>query len=244
MNLNIHQSASRLVFCAFLFCGIQGKAQDVDFSKVIPDKITDSTSYLDKLVYWAWQNHPNNWVLEHQIQKAEKNIKLTRYEWTKNVTATFNLNEKNIYAGPINLTGTPDANSLLPRYNFGIRLSIGDIVTNPISVKMAKHDLSIAQENYNEQKLIMRSQVIQRYERYLLRQAILKHRTHAEEEMKLLYSRASDRFKKGELTLEEYSASFNTMNKSLEDRTIAETELRVAKVELEEMLGTILESIK
>jgi outer membrane protein TolC len=223
----------------------KGHAQEVDFDKVIPLTLTDSLSYIDRLVYWGWHNYSKGYSLEHEIKKAEKKIKLTRHDWTNNLTANFNLNERNINSDPsFGFDGSSSTNVIFPRYNFGIKLSIGDILVRPTEVNMAKYDLLVAHENLNSQKISFRTEVERRYELYLLKTEIFKHRVISEEDTKLIYNRVAEKFKKGEVTLEQFSSSQGLRNKSIEERTVSESEMKVAKLELEEVLGTKLESIK
>ena len=237
-----------LLFTSFtlVFCMAGNScAQEINFDKVIPLSLSDSLSYVDKLVYWGWHNYSKGYSLEHEIKKAEKKIKLTKHDWTNNLTANFNLNERNINADPsFGLDGTSSSNVVFPRYNFGIKLSIGDLLVRPTEVNMAKYDLLIAHEDLNSQKISFRTEVERRYELYLLKTEIFKHRVISEEDTKLIYNRVAEKFKKGEVTLEQFSSSQGMRNKSIEERTVSESEMKVAKLELEEVLGTKLELVK
>jgi outer membrane protein TolC len=242
-----HKDLSLFLTSFFLVLFMTGKcySQEIDFNKVIPESLTDSLSYVDRLVYWGWHNYSKGYSLEHEIKKAEKKIKLTRHDWTNNLTANFNLNERNIHADPsFGFDGGSSPTNVYPRYNFGIKLSIGDILVRPTEVNMAKYDLLIAHEDLNSQKISFRTEVERRYELYLLKTEIFKHRVISEEDTKLIYNRVAEKFKKGEVTLEQFSSSQGLRNKAIEERTISESDVKVAKLELEEMLGTKLESIK
>src|SRR5690606_22628995 len=110
-------------------CCISGNvihAQTVDYNRIIlPENIT-TVSFDEKLVQLAWRNNPSNRIVEENIRIAQKEKAIASWSWLDNIYAVGNLNE-------FTLEGTNlERQIFYPRYNFGVRLSLGTFVKTPL----------------------------------------------------------------------------------------------------------------
>ena len=122
---------------------------------------------IDELVTAAWENYPENKKYDHQVKIAEKNVIRAGYSWLDNIYGTGNLNEFTLNP-PSDFQG----NLFFPRYNFGVRINLGTFVTVPAEKKIAKEELRIAELNRKQQKIMIRAEVLRRYNRFLMHRSM------------------------------------------------------------------------
>ena len=168
-------------------------SQEVDYDKIILPEKADSLSIPEKLVQLAWKNYPSNEALKLGVVSAKKDVTITKLDWTNKVTATFNANEYTIQDG-IFKSNTGNAVNVvapglgtIPRYNFSVGLSLGDLITTPTKVSKSKTSVKIAESKVLSQKLTIRSEMLKRYQIYLTSIEILKLRVKAVEEAHLIH---------------------------------------------------------
>ncbi len=223
----------------FLFLGITSFAQEVDYNKVIPVTSDVNSPIEDKLIALAWKNYPDNRIAESNTVIAKKELEQAKWDWTNIAYASFNINESQI---------NPDAvlnnNVFFPLYNFGLRLSPSDIILSPMKVNAAKEKFKITELNVEKQKLSLRNEVLKRYYSYLSRIEILKVRVTALEEVSANFKVVTAKFKNGEITLEKFNANFLINNNALEEKFRSEYDVKIAKANIEELIGIPLENVK
>ncbi len=222
-----------------LFIAFNSIAQDVDYNKVIPVRSDENSTIEDKLVALAWKNYPDNRIAESNAVIANKEMNVAKWEWMDIFYANFNLNE-----GYINPDRVANNNIFFPLYNFGVRLSPSTFITSPMKSKAAVERYKISNLNVDKQKLSLRSEVLKRYYTYLSRIEILKVRVTALEETSTNFKVVSSKFKSGEITLEKFNANFLIQNNALEEKFRSEYDVKIAKANLEELIGIPLENVK
>jgi outer membrane protein TolC len=121
---------------------------------------------------------------------------------------------------------------------------MGDFFTIPGRIGVAKGQLSITHHQLNEQKLSLRKEVLTRYYNYQLALELLKIRTTQNEGAYSNYLIMATKFKNGEVTLDEYDASLNAYNTSREEALSQETQVKILKLSLEELIGIPLEEVE
>lgn len=216
-------------------------AQKTDYNKIILPAGVISEDVGEKLVQIAWQNYPQNEVAQRRVKIASYEVTQAKMQWLDIFNAQGNLNEYSINRDNNNIGGGFNA---FPRYNFGASITLGMFGDIPAEVKKRKEMLKITEAEVNMQKMAVRGEVLRRYQNYLLHQELLENQAKMTENVFSSYSLAEQRFRNGEITLQDYNASLDKYNTERINLVRAETELELAKITLEEMLGVPIESVK
>jgi outer membrane protein TolC len=82
-----------------LFFSLSGlsKAQNtqpknlLDTNKIIAQN-PDTTDYLEKLIYIAWQNYPDNLAQRYLVDIAEEDLFQRKWSWLDNLNLTYQYN--------------------------------------------------------------------------------------------------------------------------------------------------------
>jgi FKBP-type peptidyl-prolyl cis-trans isomerase len=237
-------SMKKYLLLPFVLFSCMAYSQKVDYNKIILPTVNDSTSIQEKLVQLAWKNYPINEVTELGLANAKKGVTLAKLEWANHLSGAYNLNEFTIKQGIFSSnTPTQGGTVLYPRYNVGLQLSLGSLISTPVKVKREKIQVKIAEAQIKTQKLSIRAEVLKRYQVYLTSIEVLKLRFKAAEEAHLIHLLVTKKFKKGEAMLEDYNKSSLTYNNAQESRIHAESEVYLAKTAIEEMIGLKLEEV-
>lgn len=129
-----------------------------------------------------------------------------------------------------------------PIIHYGaLELQVMDLTDKKL--KSPEEKLKIQEEMLNAQKNLLRSEVYKRYEKYISTIDIHKLRVKAAEEAHLIHLITSKKFKNEESNLDEYNKSFLLFNNAEEARLNAESQLAIAKLHLEELIGVRLEQL-
>jgi len=220
-------------------------AQQVDFNKVVVPTDYRAKTFEDYLVQLAWINSPENRVLNYEVAIAEEERKIQRWEWTKDLSAQFNYNEahfvNDFFPAPSDDTDPLVQSLIFPRFNFGARIDLGTILNFDNEKQIKKLKVLIAESNVDQQKLMVRAQVLEQYSAYLNAEEMLNIRVQAEEDSRENYHLASTMFKAGEAKFEEFSSAATSYFSAKENTLNAMQEKMVAKIKLEEQIGITLE---
>jgi len=214
-------------------------AQSVDFNKVIlPENVTPA-SFEEKLVQLAWKNHPTNKIALQNVEIAFKERNLARWKWLDDIYATGNLNEYTI-------NPTPDipTNQFFPRYNFGIRVSLGTFVSTPIRTRIEGDKIVNSENEVNERKLIIREQVLSGVEKLKQYYKFMKLREQIKEDFLTMYKDAEKKFSLGEIEIEKYRSSVQSYYNQAEEVVEAQTNFNSAKIVLEALVGVSIVEIE
>jgi outer membrane protein TolC len=230
---------SIILFIIISLYSIQFKlfAQNIDYNKIILPIGLENLSFEEKLVQLAWSNHPDNKVVRLEKDISLSEAKQLKTEWLNQIRASGNLNEFTI-----NPDATPN-NFFLPRYNFSLTLPLGIIFQQPLNNKIANGEIAIANERINKQKIKVRYEVLEAYQDYILQKELYSIRNNlAEDEYTNLYSIES-KFKKGEVSIEEYRTATKTYSNELEKKLNAKKNLEISKLKIESLIGIPLELV-
>ena len=224
------------ILLLFIISANYAFAQSVDYSRIILPEATDSISFEERLVQLAWQNHPSNEIVQREVTIAQKNVNLARFSWTNNLRVFYNLNDR---------TMTQEAGGWnQPRYGLGLSVNVGDFILIPTKTRIAREEANIALAAVNEQKITIRAEVIRRYHKYLLSQEILQLRLQSTEDAYSSQVLMNEKFRKGEISLEEYNQALQAYSKAMEIRFDSEHNMLINKASVEEMIGMKLEEVK
>ncbi len=227
-----------LPFLAMPVC--YSAAQQVDYNRIIPAASVANEDFAEKLVRLSWQNLPSNIATQSQIIIAENAVTMARWSWLDRLTFSSNLNEYTIGARDL-----PDGRTAFwPKYNFNISFSPGMILKVPMEIKTAKENLRLTQLATDEQKIQTRNLVLQRYQDYLMQKQVLEMEARMLESATTEFELKEERFKRGQLLLDEYNESARAYMSQQRQKLAAETNYIKAKLELESLIGVRLEDVK
>ncbi|HFA51231.1 MAG TPA: hypothetical protein ENJ95_19640 [Bacteroidetes bacterium] len=219
----------------------QSISQIVDFNKIVTPEGQRPANFEDYLVQLAWLNSPQTQILNFEKTKEEMEVDLKRTEWMDDMSFSFNINEvslENVLA--------PDPNNfvLYPLYQFSAAVSLGSFTNTKKERKLEEVDVKIAEMEANEHKMSIRAETLFRYNKLLLAIETLKVRVKAEEVSKNTFDLAQRRFKNAELDMEDMLRASESYSAATEKRLSAETNIELAKLSLEEMIGVKWEVAK
>ena len=232
----------KLCFLVLFAINFYTYGQKVNYDRIIPPEYSPELKFEEKLVYLAWQNQPVNKILNHRVAIAEKNKKKADWAWLEIFSASGNLNEFTI-----NQNGNDDLNNraqFYPRYNFGARINMDMFVTIPSDIKIAKEEIGIANSTIDAQKINLRAEVLRAYQVYLMNMEVLSIQTESTEGAYSDFLLNEQKFKNGEIDLEEYSSASQRYNEARRAKLDAETNFNIAKINIEELIGITLEDVK
>lgn len=217
-------------------------AQTVDFNKVAMPIEQRAKTFEDYLVQLAWHNSPQNRILNTEVQIADNDIGLEKKKWTRDVQASFNINE--ISLSTLIYGDQLDIPVFYPIYNFTASINLGTFLNRRANVENKEFEKLIAEEKVNEEKLGLRRNVLERYEQHLAAVELLKVRVQSEESAFQAYTLVSEQFRTGRADLEEYSRASDLYFAAKESRLEAESEIRITRITLEELIGIPFEQAK
>lgn len=213
----------------------------IDYNQIVPPEGTRATSFEDYLVQLAWLNSPETKILDYEKTQEQKEVELQRMQWMDDVKFGFNINEVSLSNV---LQPSKDNLVLYPLYQFTAGVSLGSFTTNKKKREIEEVDVQISEMEANQHKIKIRAETLARYRKLLLAIETLKVRTKGEEDTRNTYQIAQQRFKNSDLDMEDMLRASESFNNATEKRLAAETDIQLAILELEEMIGIKWESAK
>jgi len=203
----------------------------MDFSRVVPPLEQTPRTFEDQLVQWAWFNSPRNAIFKEQIVIAAQRKKLTWWELL-DAQATFNLNESHL-----NTSVVSNENLFFPIYNFSLGVNLGAILSRPARTKIAEKERKIIELEEQQQMLKVRATVLDLYQEHELTLEVLKFKTQAAEEASSVYTLVLEQFQNDKVDYKDFAAASTNFHGADEAKAIAQTQVRKAKIALEELIG-------
>lgn len=216
--------------------------QGVDYNKVILPESSQASEFGEKLVQLAWRNHPSNEALRREVNIAGYTVKQSNASWLENIRVTGNLNQFNIDKRADQLSDY--RSTFYPLYNFGVSVTLGTFFNTPYTIKKSREAQIISQANLNTQKLTVRNTVLKLYNDYLMLERIYKLQTAALLDNETAHKLAEQRFRRGDITFEQYSESLILYNEGLTAQLLAERDFKNAKLDIEQWIGIRLEDVR
>lgn len=222
-----------------IFLPVVVSAQNIDYNKVIlPDKVIPA-EFEEKLVQLAWKNHPANKVVMQNVAIAEKEKKQAAWSWLDDIYANGNLNEFTINPNP-----ETSANLFFPKYNFGVRVSLGTLVRVPIETRIANDKLINTQHLVNEKKISVREDVLSNLERFKQYFAFRKYRQQLKDDFYTIFLLEQQKYEKGEIEFERYRSVSHAYLTQAEDVRDAETNMNASRISIESLIGIRLKDVE
>lgn len=248
MPFTIFMKTSRIATYLLIylgFCNLTIQAQQLDFEQLISLDQRANT-YEDMLVQLAWLNAPRKQMISEQKKAAEEDVKLAKKSWTELLRANVGIVpgggefipivDSTDMNNPVILGGT-----FQPGLSYGVTLDLGFLFTTGHEVKKAKALAKVFDWELNEQKLQIRAETEKRYQEYLLAYEVLKARQKAEIDAEAVYLYFSELFKNGDGEFQDFNQASESYHSAVESTLNATTDIELAKIALEEMIGISLE---
>jgi len=213
-------------------------SQSIDYNKIILPANADSLNFSEKLVQLAWRNYPENRIAEHRVLIAKNEYAYSKWSWLNNIFLAYNANEYTLGFEEIG------NNLFFPQYNVGVRFNLGTIAELPKNVKNANENIKISKEQLNLQKVSIRSEVLKRYQTFIINEQIYQIELEALEDAQSKFTLIEQRFINGESTIEDYIQSTDYYNRAKTKKLTAEVNYLNSKIDLEEIIGVRLEDIR
>ncbi len=222
----------------FLILPMTVQAQSIDYNKIIlPDRVVPN-NFEERLVQLAWKNHPSNRVVDQNVEIAQKEKVVARWQWLDNIYANGNVNEYTLHPKPTAI------NVYYPRYNFGVRLSLGNFVTIPAQVSAANGRLANTLLLVNQKKLTVREDVLSNVERLKQFYKFIKIREQIREDFRTMYKDSEKKFSTGDINMEQYRAAVEAYYDQSEQVVEAQASFNGIKIALEALVGLQLTDIE
>lgn len=210
-------------------------AQAVNFDAVVAPEGSTPRNFEDYLAQLAWQNGQEKSIAEIETSIAEQEVELVRKDWMDDISFTFNLNE-------VSLENVLDDNKtdnivINPLYQFTAGVRLSTLFRNKHEREIAEAKVDLTKLDANQKKLKIRQLVLSRYKKLLLAEEIIKVRVDAQENGLTNYNFASERFRKGQLDLDELIRAQESYQLSIENRLAAETDIELLILQIEELIG-------
>lgn len=205
-----------------------------------------SPAYLDKIISIAKQNYPAVRANQAKVEEARANVTKAGISYLDILSISYVYQPQGFFG--INTNG--NANNSSGNYGYfngvqaGVTLNLGSFLEKPSEVKVAKRELAIASDQQEEYLLTLTNNVKKRYYTYVQQVANLKLLTQSSMDAQEVFASEKHRFEKGEVTFEEYNRAQLSLTNSYQQKILAESNLLIAKADLEELLGEKLEDIR
>lgn len=214
------------------------QAQTIDYNKIIlPDRVSSSISFEERLVQLSWRNLPLNKVAQTNVEIAHSVKKQAQWSWLDRIHAVGNVNEFTLNPG------LSDRASFYPRYNFSLRLDMGMFSNLPQEVKQAR--LTELKSDYlvNDQKVTVRRDVLLSVQKLEERFKLIKLSERMKEDNYIMYKDAEEKFSLGDITIERYRATLQSYSLRMGDLIQARSAFNQEKIVLESLIGVSLEEV-
>ncbi|GEP98357.1 TolC family protein [Chitinophaga cymbidii] len=231
------------ILAAILFMAIYSTswAQMSDTSVLLklPADRYSVARFKEKLVELALK-HPSitEFSVRKEMNKYDKRIATSA--WLDRFTAAGNLNEFTI-----NKNSAPDRYNFFPRYNFGVQLPLGHLISIPNNIKRTKAEGRLLDKQRESDQLAIKAKVLQLYEEYAANKILFELHIPIQEDALLSFTEIESKFKKGTdgVTIDQYKEAYNLYNGAITKKVLLERDLRKSKLQLEEIVGMTLEEV-
>ena len=230
-----------LTFGAFF--PLAALAQNIDYNKIVLPQRVIPNNFEERLIQLAWKNHPANKTVVKNVDIAHSEKNMARFKWLDDIYAAGNLNEYTLKKQETTPNTLP-TNIFFPRYNFGIRLSLGTFFNTPGNVKIANGKLVNAEYAVDERKLLLREEILGDVEKLKQYYKFIKLRRQIKEDFFTMYKDAEKRFSTGEMKIEAFRAAVQSYYNQAELVVEAQTNFNGVKINLEALIGIELSEVE
>ena len=199
-------------------------------------------SVQEKLIELAIQN-PDLEIADRKVTIAKYQLKEAKGWWLNNISLSFNANDFTVKR----LSGKTQANGqsypIYPLYNFGLNIPIGGIFSKPAATKAAREQVAIQQAMRNGAYRQIKTSVLSAYQNYLTSKELLTVQSQLTENTYSDYLQAKQKFRNGQISIEDYNSASQLYSTQLISRINAENALKLRVIELESLIGVPLNTV-
>lgn len=230
---------TQLTIICILMTSAWAYSQQIDYNKIVLNEKLKSTSFEEQLIQLAWKNHPSNKMVLQDVLMAKHEKNVMKFGWLDNIYAAGNINEFTI-----NPTADPfNRSTFFPKYNFGVRVSLGDIFVTPMQVKVKQDELVINQFKVNEKMISVRSEILSSLERLKEQYKLLRLRQRMEEDYMSMFNDSEKKFSAGQIDMAAYREAIQAYSGRSEEVIQTKSQFNQAKIAVEAFVGMRLEEI-
>lgn len=197
-----------------------------------------SGPYLEKLIALAKANYPRLKIHTKQVSIAEKNANKLKLSWFDGLGIYY------LYLPPTAAAGTINPVTSGGGFQLGFSFNVGSLLQKPAQINSAKLQVDVSKLEKQEYELNIAANVKERYYKYIQQLILLKQRSQLSQDAETMLTSARSKFERGQETFEVYSKALVFLNEQVQGKINTETELLIAKAQLEELLNVKLEEIK
>ena len=252
------------ILLALFFSTQTSNAQIINVDTLVYPLSTSGQSFENYLVSLAWNNNPEFKAFASELKIAQTEVQLAKRAWADDWNITLNLNENNLNTStespsPVELTdetnmalddaGLAELRTILetsgqainvnnfPRYNFGLTLNLGSLITRGKEVEIAEERLFIEQLNEDQGKFEVRAAVYKAYLVYTQSIENLKIVSKQEQTAADIYDLMKTRFKNGSVDFDDFNQSQDAYNRALASLNAAEEKKVLAELDIQALIG-------
>ena len=218
--------------------------------------VTKPTNFEEYLVQLAITNSPELEGAKYEIDARGEEIGIAKKEWLRNISGGFNFNDvsfpyfvkynlgfDNYFGSRIDTTRFSRI-ATYPLWNINLGINLYDINSRKNKVKFAedRKKISVAQETFKKQQI--RGEVLKRYQEFLATFEILKIRLQALDAAEANKTQISSLFSVNKARFEDYNIANKTYFEALESKSHSESDIKLKKIALEEIIGVRWESVE
>jgi outer membrane protein TolC len=203
---------------------------------IIPELSNNVT--LQRLIDTAIANYPRVRYFQNRVNVAATNVSKTKVSWLDALTLSYVYQPGTTVIDPVN-----PKTSYFKGLQAGVFLNVGTLVAKPSLIKQAKQEMMVTQSEQEEYRITLSTEVKRRFYTYIQRIGELKLQVRAAEDAEAQLKDVKFKFEKGEETFDSYSKVLIQLTEHQQTKIQAETNVFMAKADLEELIGTKLENI-
>ena len=200
------------------------------------ETVMDEINYnqLEKFIQMAKDYYPQRKILAEQETQAKNDLTMSNLSYLDLFNASYFYRPESRQA--LNVENPYITNG----FQFGINVNLGSYLSKPFEAKNAKSDLEIAKLEKQIYDKELEKEVKTRYYNYVLQLKELKLKTIAAQDVSTTVQDITNRFERGEMTLEEYNSGRAALSEVGSTKIQTEINYLRAKDDLEEIIGTKL----
>lgn len=243
------------ISCCLVFNCINTPLTAQNLPTTRPSAATASRDFEEYLVQIAIANNPDLQAVTHKKEIDAQEILIAKKDWLKNSLVGLNINESNLpyfmvntlgvrtlFRREIDLARIPNIVTY-PLWNLGFGINISDMVNRKHKVKIAQERLKITNTEGVRRRTEIRVKVLQRYQKYLMAYEIYKIRLQALDIAETNQKNVTELFKVNKAKLDDYGSANKMYFDALEGKAKAEIDIKIARFDLEEILGVKWEQV-
>ncbi len=243
-----------LLFCAFCsFNNIYAQQVIAQNENISPIQNSRPATFEDYLVNLALTNSPEAEAAKYEIEAKKEEIVLAKKDWMRNVSGGFNINDISLPYAMVNYLGITKwggeqikttefvAN---PFWGINLGLNLYDIAGRKNKIKFAENKRKISEAELNFKKQKVKAEVLKRYQEFVVTFEILKIRLESLDAAEANKGQITEFFKANKATFTDFNEANKAYADAKENAVKGESEIKLKKIALEELLGVKWESVE